>query len=265
MVIPDQYVSQGVPKTDIGIMIGDEANPEGAVFIAKSASCVYLASNNRPIWGVMIWNTKNLKYDQEGFQEIVYVALHEITHVLGFSSLAYELYPKGNPVVQKGNSYYLNSTRINEEVAAHFGCNSNEGLLLEDQDGTLLASHWERKVTFNEYMTASNSKNTIISRFTLALFESMGWYVSVDYDFAENNIWGKGRGCGFLTLDNCNFPNEFCSKSPSFGCDFDATGIASCQPSIFTGNCTMMKYYTNTICLDPAYSNKNLNAKMNAL
>lgn len=142
LTVPSQYVSQGVPKADIGIIIGDETNPDGAVYIAKSASCAYLASNNRPIWGVMIWNSKNLKFDQEGFQEIVFVSLHEITHVLGFSALAYELYPLGNPVVQRGDSNYLNSTRINQEVAAHFGCTSNSGLLLEDQDGTLLASHW---------------------------------------------------------------------------------------------------------------------------
>lgn len=90
----------------------------------------------------MIWNSKNLKFDQEGFQEIVFVSLHEITHILGFSALAYDLYPLGNPVVQNGNNNYLNSTRINQEVAAHYGCSSNTGLLLEDQDGTLLASHW---------------------------------------------------------------------------------------------------------------------------
>jgi hypothetical protein len=113
ITIPDQYIRNGIPKTDLAIMISDETNPDGAVYIAKSASCAYLASNNRPIWGVMIWNSKNLKFDQEGFQEIVFVSLHEITHVLGFSALAYDLYPTGNPVIKNGELNYLNSSRIN--------------------------------------------------------------------------------------------------------------------------------------------------------
>lgn len=57
--------------------------------------------------------------------------------------------------------------------------------------------------------------------------------------------------------------NEFCSQG--FGCDFDATGIGSCRADAFTNSCPIQKHYTNTICLDPAYNVKNLNAKMNAL
>jgi len=30
-----------------------------------------------------------------------------------------------------------------------YGCNDGNGMLLEDQDGTLIASHWERKVAGN--------------------------------------------------------------------------------------------------------------------
>jgi|JI61114C2RNA_FD_contig_61_2836740_length_1723_multi_2_in_0_out_0_2 hypothetical protein len=112
-------------------------------------------------------------------------------------------------------------------------------------------------------MTASNSKNTYISRFTLALFETMGWYPTVNYDYAENNLWGKGKGCDFLNLNTCSYSSEFCTKG--FGCDFDSTGIGSCRTDIFSNDCSMQKHYTNTICLDPAYPLKNLNIKMNAL
>ena len=66
-----------------------------------------------------------------------------MTHILGFSALMYELYPSGNPLIKDPNGdNYLNSTRLNEEVQNHFGCSHNKGLLLEDQDGTLIASHW---------------------------------------------------------------------------------------------------------------------------
>ena len=43
-------------------------------------------------------------------------------------------------------------------------------MLLEDQDGTLIASHWEHKVMGSEFMVAMNQKNSYISNITLALF-----------------------------------------------------------------------------------------------
>ncbi len=114
-----------------------------------------------------------------------------MNQILGFSALKYELYPNGNPLITEPNGdNYLNSTRINEEVKNYFGCNHNKGLLLEDQDGTLIASNWERKVVGNEFMIASNKKGSFVSRFTLALLESSGWYFEVDYSWAEKTTWG---------------------------------------------------------------------------
>ena len=54
-------------------------------------------------------------------------------------------------------------------------------------------------------MIASNKKNTYMSRFTLALLESSGFYTNVNYTYAEPSAWGKGRGCTFLNIDDCNF------------------------------------------------------------
>ena len=73
-----------------------------------------------------------------------------MTHILGFSAAMYDLYLPGTPLVQTPNGDYLiNTPRINNEVNKHFNCSSNKGLPLEDQDGTLIASHWERKVMGN--------------------------------------------------------------------------------------------------------------------
>lgn len=57
-------MNNGVGRADIGIVIADEVNNTAASYIAKSSSCAYLASNNRPIWGVMVWNDLLLKFDQ---------------------------------------------------------------------------------------------------------------------------------------------------------------------------------------------------------
>ena len=68
-------------------------------------------------------------------------------------------------------------------------------------------------------MIASNKKGAYVSRFTLALFQSTGWYPFVNYTFAaEPTTWGKGKGCDFFNIDNCNFP-EFCTGS-DFNCDW---------------------------------------------
>lgn len=100
------------------MMIINEKNNSAAAYIAKSTSCVYLKSNNRPIWGMMSWNDLNLKYDQEGFQEVLFVAAHELTHVLGFSALLYDLYVGGSPLYSDPNgTNFFNSSRVNQEVA----------------------------------------------------------------------------------------------------------------------------------------------------
>jgi len=88
-----------------------------------------------------MFNNVYLKYDQGGFQEILFVGMHELTHILGFSASMYSLYP-GSILVQDGDSYFLNSTRLQTEIKSYFNCSSSKGLPLEDQDGTLIASHW---------------------------------------------------------------------------------------------------------------------------
>ena len=72
-----------------------------------------------------------------------------MTHVLGFSSALYALYPAGNPFIIVNDVQYLKSAKIVAEIVAHYGCNDPIGLPLEDQDGTVNSSHQERKVLGN--------------------------------------------------------------------------------------------------------------------
>lgn len=52
-------------------------------------------------------------------------------------------------------------------------------------------------------MTASGKKNSYMSRATLALLASIGWY-NVSFDYAEPSTWGKNKGCSFFNIDNCD-------------------------------------------------------------
>jgi hypothetical protein len=97
-------------------------------------------------------------------------------------------------------------------------------------------------------MIASGKVGSFMSRFTLALFESTGWYYNVSYKYAEPTMWGKNRSCSFLNIDDCSGA-EFCQDS-SFSCTYESTSIGKCGADPFTGTCMVSKYYTNTICID---------------
>ena len=112
-------------------------------------------------------------------------------------------------------------------------------------------------------MIASNKKGSFMSSITCALLDSTGWYPDVNCSYVEPTVWGKNRGCDIFDIDNCDSP-EFCSGR-NFACDWDGTAIGRCGNSAFTGTCQVIKYFTNTICIDENYELKNLNSKLNAL
>ena len=124
-------------------------------------------------------------------------------HVIAFSSALFPLFPAGNPFIVVNDTQYISSPKLKAEISSHFNCSNPIGLPLEDQDGTLNSSHQERKVLGNEFMIAINKKQAFVSRFTLALLDSTGWY-DVNYTFAEPTGWGKNKGCKFLNLDICS-------------------------------------------------------------
>jgi hypothetical protein len=97
-------------------------------------------------------------------------------------------------------------------------------------------------------MIASAKVGTYYSRITLALLASTGWYDTVSFNFTEPGIWGKGRGCGFLDVDNCT-GKEFC-ESKGFDCQFEVAAMGSCGVDPFAGACKVVNYFLNTICID---------------
>lgn len=157
-----------------------------------------------------MWNNAELKFDQYGFQQVLLVGvtllllqIHEITHIIAFSSILFELYPAGNPLREEAGTYYLSSEKIDSKLKEHFGCLTPKGIVLEDQDGNRISSHLERKVFGNEYMVSINKKGAFVSNFTLALLDSTGWY-EINYTYAEPTDWGKNEGCSFMDTQDCS-------------------------------------------------------------
>jgi hypothetical protein len=73
--VPEEYIVNGTIG-DLGVLCGNEVN-SSAIYVAKSTACAHLKSNNRPIWGMIMFNNAYLKYDQVGFQQILFVG---VTH-----------------------------------------------------------------------------------------------------------------------------------------------------------------------------------------
>ena len=71
--VPETYANEGAVG-DLGVICGNEENPS-AIYVAKSSPCALLQSNKRPIWGMMVWNTAFLKFDQAGFQDVLFVGV----------------------------------------------------------------------------------------------------------------------------------------------------------------------------------------------
>ena len=129
---------------------------------------------------------------------------------------------------------YLNLPSLTSRLRDYFDCPTLEGAYLENQGGSAsIGSHFERRIFFNEYMTASSIKDSRLSEFTLAALEGTGWY-QVDYSYAEPMTYGKGRGCDFLdtpcmnkATKTPNFP-EFCTGLASVGTYYTGRGVGPC-------------------------------------
>lgn len=102
------------------------------------------------------------------------IAIHELTHVLGFSSGKYTQYINPNTgatipssqVLQThtvtgtgGNTYTVSqiiTPNVLQYTRSHFGCSSLTGAQVEDGGGSgTVLSHWEKKLFYNEYMTGA--------------------------------------------------------------------------------------------------------------
>ncbi|XP_018651919.1 leishmanolysin-2 (M08 family) [Schistosoma mansoni] len=86
------------------------------------------------------------------------------------------------------------------EARAHFNCPTMDGMDLENDGGSGTAFvHFEKRITEDELMSGSYSKDSYVSSLTLAYFKDTGWY-NVNMSMAQNWRFGKNWGCDFVQL-----------------------------------------------------------------
>ena len=262
--VPSKYRTRGF-NGDLVIFV-TAVNAPNKGFLAYAGACALDPNHdNRPIAGRVVFNLHYLKGKKHLFRNELSTTIHEITHVLAFSSALYKYYVdhNGNPrgkrrIVTTANirgyrTYILKSPAVLYVTRHHFKCRRCRGAQLENQGGSgSLGSHWERTTLHNEYMTASDIQNPVISDFTFAILEDSGWYTPV-WKYAEYLYWGLNQGCGFLR-NACyarrHFP-EFCQQPGAVGCTYDHRAIGVCSNrDPFADECAYVKPYSNRVCSD---------------
>lgn len=180
------------------------------------------------------------------------VAIHEISHALGFN---------GGSFVDRGLATDGRVTHpdVVSYVRNHFGCDTAIGALLEDNDGGgggTAGSHWEKSAFMNEYMTGTASNNPVISPLTLITFQATGWY-QADLTQADSLVFGRATGCGMISdWSGCTaWPESYKCTSTSVAskCSADRAGYGSCvtEPSggLIGNGCSY--YSSDTTCIFP--------------
>lgn len=179
------------------------------------------------------------------------IAIHEVTHALGFSS---SFFTRKNLIQDYGSNFkMINGPKVVEFLREHFDCDSLNGGILENEGGDGTAtSHWKKSIFMNEYMTGTASTNPVVTELTMAYFEDANWYRSND-SFTDPFGWGHKSGCQLPQNADCqSIPiSSRCNEGDmSKRCLADRSGYGGCgKGDIGMEQCSI--YFAQTACIFP--------------
>jgi hypothetical protein len=223
---------------------------------AAAIHCLQHYETRRPIAGYIQFKQDLNVNNSTALDYMVWLAIHEVSHILVINNALYEDYIDSNTLQPYGydriigqkdspNGKKMNiikSKNVLEKARKHFGCDNLDGVPLEYNGGVGTAgSHWAKKFMNTDYMIGDSYGENVISEITLGLFEDSGWY-KIDYDLANLFLWGKNTGCDFFEK-KCikqkanevmtDFPREYCTK----------LNYPICSPgNVFRASCFAKKY-----------------------
>lgn len=245
---------EGIPDADFALYVRARETHwcMGGGTLAYASHC-FQDEDDRPIAGYINF-CKSAVLSHRAWDEDVGTAVHELLHVLGFSSQAFPWFrddlglprtPRdslGFPP-HRGGAYMASDSTVLEETLddgtlkhyvvlprvldaarGHYGCPSLDRVPLEEQGGDGSAfSHWESHYAHTEAMTPQASEVSRVSAMTLALLEDSGWY-RPDYSMMGPFRFGKGMGCDFLRSPcvqdgETQFPTAFCTNTDVHPCN----------------------------------------------
>jgi len=223
-------------------------------FVAWAAPCQLHDSTMRPLVGQVNMNPYFLNFEKKQFFDQFATVLHEIYHIMGFNPALYSYFidpatlkrmPESQVIIKKSTGTFpvrIITPSVVSFAKQHFGCNTIDGVPLEDEGGSgSVGAHWEKVVLGNEMMVSDQVANPVLSRFTLSLLQDSGWY-QINWAMEEPIFWEKGKGCSILE-GKCAFYGSTCRNEGDEGCFYDYTFQASCSTGTFTNMCN---FFTGT-------------------
>ena len=261
----DDAVKRGIDMNKLGIDLVifatiDNDMDEGT--IAAATPCYTQISNHQPILGIVYINNKInfTKINTERYIESVLI--HEMTHILGFSIDFFDNYfhfINTKRDIYRIKRFYLKSEKLLQVARKYFNCSSLEGVELENygDEGTA-GSHWEARILLGDYMNGvSYTEEEVISEFTLALLEDLGFYKPYYYTGGLMR-YGKNKGCDFVKdkcinsshMVNPKFENEFFDNTFS-----NYSVDASCSSGRLSRTYNIIWEYINPIPKEYRYFN----------
>ncbi|EGR32543.1 leishmanolysin family protein, putative [Ichthyophthirius multifiliis] len=241
--IPNDALITGIPNSDLHLYVicTNEDNDS----IANAGYCAIGDVLTRPIFGRVNFNLKNINQfggDAASFENDLETSIHEILHVLGFSSNAARFWINPDTGKSYGTTF---KTKLQKT-------NIYRGKKTGNDDGSFVY-HFEKTVIYNEMMTSDESSDSVLSIFTIALLKDTGFYPEVNENMADNIFWGKGKGCDFLEnacQSTVQYP-EYSKQKSQTQCTFEYDGIGIVNSQFYTDNCGVVQPYSNRLCTNP--------------
>jgi leishmanolysin len=251
--IPAAHTTTGVANTDFSLYLA--AGPTTGGTVAWAGYCM-LDSTQRPVVGRMNFSPQFIVWGADN-AEVIYTAVHELLHALGFSyTFISQNFVKNNATATIVSGTARGGAPVNRVVTPavvaktkeFFNCASLTGCELENEGGAgTVNSHWQRRNHKDDVM--SPIVGTSLSPVTLALLEDSGHYF-VDYAKADAPQWGRVAGCAFVN-DKCDSAaagvgKYWCRTNDETGCTFDGMAMGSCKISTYTSSLqSFYQYFSN--------------------
>ncbi|EAN98641.1 putative surface protease GP63 [Trypanosoma cruzi] len=232
--VPTEHMRYGVAAD---FVIYASAGPSGTNSRAVWAATCNTWEDFRPSIGAINFDPRYMTDTAWS----VRVAAHEIAHALGFSKESMEeksLVKNSANIVREKVRKMVAGDHVQEKAKAHFGCDSLEGMELEDEGGTREKAipHWKERHARDELMAPIVGAG-YYTALTMAVFADMEYY-RVNWSMAEPMGWGNGTGCDFLEK-KCNATENLAGKYPHMFCnDSDKETLRCTSDRRHVGTCT---------------------------
>jgi len=180
---------QGFSKeVDLMIYVTPETQDKG--YFAAAVSCYQNPIDQRSSVGIYFLSFVNMK-DTKLHEYMYYSTFaHEFTHILGFSANLYGLFvDSSRNIIGQSNIIkqeqlgdqtfnFFSHPIVKKAAIDFFNCKALPGIPLQMTRGDVnkVNSHWDRKFLPVEYMNPLVENPGHISRLSLSLLESSGWY-----------------------------------------------------------------------------------------